>query len=72
MIDSHEVGPSKRRKEWLTFHSSYTDDSATDDDLAKRIICDLTSPPEFVRNQHRGRIEFLKWGNVIVVMVGFT
>ena len=64
VIDSQEAGPSSnRRKEWLTFYPSDTDDSSIDDDNAKCIICHLTSPPEFERQiRVERRVQFLKWG----------
>ena len=39
VIDSQEPGLSSRRKEWLTFYLSDTEDSRSEDDNALCVIC---------------------------------
>ena len=63
VIDSQEPGPSNRRREWLTFYPSDTEDSLSDDDNALCVICKSAAPPEFERLiREEGRVQFLKWG----------
>ena len=73
VIDSQEPGPSNRRREWLAFYPSDTEDSLSDDDNALCVIC-KNQPHHQNLKGSSGKKEgfsFRNGGNVIIVMVGY-